>query len=160
MRRNEGESEVPMVNRELPYSANWFADKCGHRRLVCRWPTLLLLAVTLICAGCGDPVVVLNISAPASVVAGTPFAITVTVTANGSRDKIFNSPVTFSSSDAAGTVPSYYTFAAADAGSHTFPGFVLMTVGTQTIKATDYLAPSVNGSATITVTSADSANAE
>jgi len=153
-----------MANRELAHPHNAFADRYRPRRFVNRRPMLLLFAMTSMCAvllhGCGDPVLVLNLSAPASVVAGSPFAVTVTVTANGSRDTIFNSPVRFTSSDPAATLPIDYAFIAADAGSHTFTGVVLTTAGTQTIKVTDLIAPSINGTATIAVTAADNASAK
>lgn len=123
---------------------------------------MLLSAITPIWAGfllfgCGNPVVVLDMAAPSGVTAGSPLAITVTAIANGSRDKIFNSPVHFISTDAAAILPSDYAFTATDAGSHTFTGITLMTPGSQTIKVSDMNASSINGSVNVTVSAVDTA---
>jgi hypothetical protein len=101
---------------------------------------------------CGTPYAVLNFTAPSSAAAGSPFTVTVTVTVGRSRDKIINSYIIFASSDPAAVLPPRYGFTPADAGSHTWPnGFTLMTPGAQTISATIYDAPGINGSATVTV---------
>jgi len=124
----------------------------GRRQIYLRAPLLLALAASLAGLSCGDPVVVIDIAAPASVTAGSPFSVTLTVMANGSLDKIFNSPVHFTSSDAAAVLPADYTFTAADAGSHTFTnGVALMTPGKQTIRAADRNAPSITGIVSVTV---------
>lgn len=103
---------------------------------------------------CGAPVVNLVVSAPASVVSGTPFSLTVTAMVNGKQDTIFNSPVHFSSSDSAAILPIDYAFSSAPAGSHTFSGVTLMTAGNQSIRVTDIIAPSIKGIANITVSAA------
>jgi len=109
----------------------------------------------LVAFSCGSPVANLEISAPSSAIAGSPFTVTVTVMADGRRDTIFNSPIRFTSSDSAAVLPSEYTFTAADAGSHTFTnGVTLMTAGSQSIKATDPNAPSITATANVTVTAA------
>jgi hypothetical protein len=108
--------------------------------------------------GCGDPVVVVDIAAPVAVPAGSPFTVTLTVMANGSRDKIFNSPIHFTSSDAAAVLPPDYAFTAADAGSHTFTnGITLATPGNQTITVSDIIAPSITGMVSIAVSPAATA---
>ena len=108
--------------------------------------------------GCATPVAILQISAPSSVTAGTPFTITVTAMDNGSRDTIFDSYINFTSSDSAAILPSHYQFTAADAGSHTFVNAVTLTTpGTQSLTATMIYAPSITGTTTITVSAANSA---
>jgi hypothetical protein len=119
----------------------------------------LLWALSAVMAGfgvlsCGSPVANLTISAPSSAVAGSPFSVTVTAMADGRRDTIFNSPVHFSSSDSAAVLPNKYAFTAADAGSHTFNNVILMTAGSQSIKVTDNIAPSLNATTNVTVTAA------
>jgi hypothetical protein len=78
---------------------------------------------------------------PASVSAGTPFDVTVTVVdAYGNTVPGYQGTVTFSSSDTdPGVVlPADYTFTPADGGSHTFSGGVtLITPGEQTLTVTD-----------------------
>jgi len=103
---------------------------------------------------CSSPVANLTISAPASAVAGSPFSVTVTAMVDRRKDTIFNSPVHFSSSDSAAVLPIDYAFTAADAGSHTFANVILMTGGSQSIKVTDNIAPSLNATANVTVTAA------
>lgn len=104
---------------------------------------------------CGSPVANLTISAPLSVVAGSPFSITVTAMVDGRRDAIFDSPVHFSSSDGAAVLPIDYAFTAADEGSHTFGNVILMTAGTQSIKVTDNIAPSLNATTNVKVMDRD-----
>ena len=100
-----------------------------------------------------------TIGAPASAIAGAPFNVTVTAldqsnnTAPGYTGKIH-----FTKSDvgAGSVLPSDYTFAAGDNGIHTFTsGATLVTVGNQTVTATDTAAGSVKGtSGTIAVSPA------
>ena len=118
----------------------------------------LIFAVGLAMAsGCADPHAVLNFTAPSTVVAGTPFTITVTATVNGERDTIINSFISFTSSDPNAVLPAQYQFTSADAGSYTWvDGFTLVTPGNQTISATIYDAPGINGSATIAVSAGSS----
>ena len=144
-----------MLQRQSRISPVQFANY--QRLLFVFWnPFVAVITTTPILAcmmilGCGNPVVVLDVSAPKVVIAGSPFAITVTAIANGNRDKIFNSPIRFKSTDAAAVLPDDYALTATDAGSHAFTGIILMTVGTQTIKVSDINAPSINGSADVTV---------
>jgi len=104
--------------------------------------------------GCGTPAI-LDIQAPSSAVAGSPFTITVTAMVGGSRDTIINSPIHFTSSDSAAVLPGDYYFTANDAGSHTFTnGVTLMTAGNQSITATVIGAPGLNGTTNVTVSAA------
>jgi hypothetical protein len=59
----------------------------------------------------------------------------------------------FTSTDPQAVLPSDYTFAAADAGVHTFAA-TLKTAGTMTLLATDTTTSSITGSATATVNAA------
>jgi len=116
---------------------------------------LIILTLASICIGCATPAAVLVLSAPPSVIAGCPFSVTVKAEADGSPDKIFNSPVLFTSSDPAATLPAIYTFTATDAGSHTFTnGIILITSGNQSVTATDPYALTITASATISVSAA------
>lgn len=71
-----------------------------------------------------------RVTAPASVVAGTAFSISVTaIGQNGTTDALYRGTVQFSSSDPNPSMmlPGSYTFAPADNGTHTFNGLVLRT---------------------------------
>ncbi len=100
--------------------------------------------------------VAFQVVAPASASSGMPFDVTViAVDPYGNTDTNYQGTVTFSSSDTDPGVilPADYTFQASDAGMATFPGGVtLITVGDQTITATD-VDSGITGSATVTVTS-------
>lgn len=114
--------------------------------------TLTAAVAALLIFGCGSPSAILQVSAPSSAIAGSPFTVTVTAMANGSRDTIFNSVIRFTCSDSAAVLPPEYEFTAADAGSHTFTsGVTFMTPGSQSITATAPLAPSITGTANVTV---------
>ncbi len=66
----------------------------------------------------------------------------------------YQGTLTFSTTDPdPGVVlPANYTFTAADAGIHTFVGgFILITVGDQTLTATDRADVTITGSATVQV---------
>lgn len=94
----------------------------------------------------------IQVQGPASVTAGQPFNVTITVRdQNGNPVLGYAGDVHFSSSDSSATLPSDYVFNANDPGSHTFTGVVLRTPGSQTITATDMLDPALSGTATITV---------
>jgi hypothetical protein len=64
----------------------------------------------------------------------------------------YTGTVHFTSSDSGATLPSDYTFTAADAGVHTFD-VILVTAGTQNIIATD-TASGITGTASVDVTAA------
>src|SRR5579862_897004 len=109
-------------------------------------------AALVLAVSCGNPTATLQIIAPSSAIAGSPFTVTVTAVVNGNRDKIFNSIVHFTSSDSSAVLPLDYRFTSADAGSHTFTnGITLMTKGNQSIKATDTVASSISATANVAV---------
>src|SRR5262249_41371620 len=78
------------------------------------------------------------ISAPASVTAGVPFSLVVTVEdAYGNVVTGYTGTVHFSSTDSKATLPKNYTFTTTDKGAHTFTGLVLRTKGNEKITITD-----------------------
>jgi hypothetical protein len=98
-----------------------------------------------------------QITVAPTAVSGTPFDVTVTaLDSSGNVDTNYQGTVTFSTTDRdSGVVlPADYTFTIGDGGDngvHTFPaGFTLVSVGDQTITATDK-ASGVTSSASITV---------
>ena len=94
----------------------------------------------------------LIVMAPANVLAGARFSLTVTVVdAYGNVVTGYRGTLSFSSSDATATLPRKYTFTAADRGVHTFTGLRLKKKGKQTITATDALNSSLRGTAIIDV---------
>ncbi len=93
--------------------------------------------------------------APGGRVAGTPFAMTVMAEdALGNVNTGYAGTVTVTSSDAQAVLPPDYMFGTADHGVHTFTNVILKTVGNQTITATDTGAPSLTGSATVSIVAA------
>lgn len=93
-----------------------------------------------------------SISAPATAAAGGPFPVTVTaLDPYGNVASGYRGTVSFTSSDAAATVPGAYTFTAADGGSHSFT-VTLKTSGNQTLTVKD--GSGDTGSATVGVVSA------
>lgn len=95
-----------------------------------------------------------RVSAPAT--AGPDAAFTVSLTALdpfANTATGYTGTVHFTSSDPnSPLLPADYTFTSADAGAHTFTdGVTLMTLGSQTVAATDTVSGSVTGSATVTV---------
>ena len=72
-------------------------------------------------------------------IAGTPFSVTVAaVDAAGNPVTGFRGTIHFSSSDPRAQLPAFYTFTAADAGTHTFASTVtLFTAGNDTVTATN-----------------------
>jgi len=119
-------------------------------RLACAFSAAFAGLVSLSCGTPGHAVLVL--SAPSSVVAGTPFDLTVTAMYQGKQDTAINGPIHFTTTDKAVLLPTLYVFTAADAGSHTFTGFILLTPGNQTVTASDYDATPIAGSVNISVT--------
>src|SRR5262249_11029333 len=78
------------------------------------------------------PVAKLVLRAPESTMAGSAFLLSVTAEdANGDVVPYYDS-VSFSSSDASASLPATYQFQSLDAGTHTFSGNVLNTIGAQT----------------------------
>lgn len=97
-----------------------------------------------------------SVAAPANAISGTPFNYTVTaLDANNSTVAGYRGTVHFTKTDggAGSSLPSDYTFTAADSGAHTFSG-TLVTVGNQSITATDTATSSINGTAGINITAA------
>ena len=95
-----------------------------------------------------------NVSAPATAVAGVPFAVSVTAqNASNSTSTGYRGTVHFTSSDAQAVLPADYTFTSGDAGAHTFTGVILKNPYNQpsTITVSDAVAPMITGSASITV---------
>jgi len=124
----------------------------ANLRLLC----LVTFAATLGTFGCATQHATLDITAPSTAVAGSPFTITVTAMVGGNRDTIINSAIKFTSSDPAAVLPALYYFNVNDGGSHTFTdGVTLMTPGSQSVTATVIGAAGLNGSANVTVTASD-----
>jgi hypothetical protein len=98
----------------------------------------------------------MQLSAPAAVAAGSPFAVTVTAfDPYGNVATGYNGTVTFSSSDGTASLPANYTFNANNQGTHTFPSSVTINaLGSQTVTATD------TGNSSITATTAVTVNPE
>ena len=93
-----------------------------------------------------------RITGPVSVSAGSAFSITVTVLdAYGNVATGYTGTVHFKSSDGSATLPSNYTFTAADQGVHTFTGLRLKKKGTQTITVFDTLTSNIVGSLSVSV---------
>jgi hypothetical protein len=89
--------------------------------------------------------------APAEVVAGEPFALTVVaVDAAGNLASTYTGTIHFSSTDFAAALPDDYRFAAGDAGVATFP-VTLQTPGSQQVQASDVPAFHIAGRATVNV---------
>jgi hypothetical protein len=85
--------------------------------------------------------------APASVSAGVPFSLTLTV--KDAYDNVvtgYSGTIHFTSTDTTATLPANYTFTASDKGVHTFTGLVLRKRGNQKITITDTLNSSITGS--------------
>jgi hypothetical protein len=95
----------------------------------------------------------LVVTAPANVLAGVPFDITVSARdPYGNPATDYTGTVSFASSDDAAVLPDAYSFTPDDAGTHTFTGVALFTAGDQALLVTD-ADNGLFGSATITVDS-------
>lgn len=130
--------------------AHFTQGKVPLPRLLC---VLIAALLGLTSVSCGTSShAILEISAPSTVTAGAPFSVTVTAMYNGKRDTIINGPIHFTTSDPAAALPTLYLFTPADAGSHTFTGFTLVTPGNQTMTVSDYDATPIAGTVNITVT--------
>ena len=87
----------------------------------------------------------LSINAPSGVTAGVAFTFTVTaLDAYGNVATGYTGTVQFSSSDAAASLPTNYTFTGSDAGVATFAA-ILNTTGSESLTVTDTLAPDITG---------------
>lgn len=99
------------------------------------------------------------LTAPATAVAGNPFAVIVTaLNSQGQIARGYAGTVTFSSTDPyPGMLPSAYTFTQGDNGAHTFAGVTFFTAAGQTLTAQDSGTSSILGVVTLIV-HASSAN--
>jgi hypothetical protein len=114
--------------------------------------SFILFSAALATLSCGTAHATLDVTASAAATSGIPITIKVTAMYEGKVDTAINSIVEFSSSDSAASLPGYYKFTAADAGTHTWPnGVTLKTPGTQTVTATMVLETGINGTVTVTV---------
>lgn len=120
-------------------------------------PVSIIALAALFLLSCGSSHAVLEVTAPATVVAGSPFSVTVTAMYQGKRDTIIDGPIHFTTTDTAAQLPTLYVFTAADAGSHTFTDLTLVTPGNQTITVSDYDATPIAGNANIIVSAAEGA---
>ena len=94
---------------------------------------------------------VVTIASPAG--SGDPVNVTVTAyDANYALGTAYRGTVHFTSTDLSATLPSNYTFTAADNGTHTFTGaLTLRTVGRQTVTAADVADATIIGTRTVSV---------
>ena len=96
-----------------------------------------------------------QVSTPAHITSNTPFDVTVTaLDAYGHTAVGYLGTVTFGATDTDPGVllPADYTFTADDQGVHPFVGaFVLITLGDQTLTATDTADQTITGSASVAV---------
>jgi hypothetical protein len=92
------------------------------------------------------------LSGPATVIAGTPFSLTVIATdAYGNVATGYRGTVKFGSSDRSAALSGKYTYLASDNGVRTFTGLVLKKKGTQTITVFDATTNSILGTISINV---------
>ena len=102
--------------------------------------------------------VVLDVSAPATATAGSPFSVTVTAKdANGNTATGYLGTVAFSGGGTGAQLPSNYTFVGGDAGTKTFATVELRQAGSRTVTATDTVTGSITGNDTVTVNAAGAA---
>lgn len=128
--------------------------RSNPRNMLAAFLGALCLVAEVPALSCGKSAT-LVISAPSSAAVSSPITVTVTAMIGGNRDKIFNSPIHFTSSDGAAVLPADYELTAADAGSYTFTnGVTFMTPGKQTVTATDRIAPSITATADFMVSAA------
>jgi Ca2+-binding RTX toxin-like protein len=124
-----------MIDSQVPTTAAWCLDA----------PRVILRTAS--------PVTTdrFQLTASATVTAGTPFSLTLTVRdAFGNLFKGYRGTLTFSSTDRQAGLPAAYTFTAGDNGQHTF-SVILRTAGAQTVTAADTVLGFIAGSAAVTV---------
>ena len=96
--------------------------------------------------------VALDVAAPATATAGSPFSVTVTAKdANGNTATGYLGTVAFSGGGTGAQLPANYTFTAGDAGVKTFATVELRQAGSRTITVTDTVTGSITGFDSITV---------
>ena len=95
----------------------------------------------------------LDVSVPASTIAGTPIGATITAKdASNATITNYAGTVHFASTDSQATLPSDYSFVAADNGVHSFASaFVLRTAGDQHLRVNDLVVTTATGDAPIAV---------
>ena len=101
-----------------------------------------------------------TLSAPGSVLSGTPFTLSLAVQSStgATLSPPYTGTVQFTSSDGAAILPVNYTFTTTDANTHTFTNVsTLKTSGPQTITVTDTHSGGFVGTAQVTVTAHTSA---
>lgn len=92
-----------------------------------------------------------SISGPTSAKAGDNVSITVkALDAAGKVDPLYQGKVHFSSTDPLASLPTDYTFTAADGGQHTFT-LVMGKAGSRTVTVSDARKSTIKGSKTLTV---------
>src|ERR1700693_1382291 len=137
LRATEGNDKVSKANAAFVRTQARFLGKSTRRGFLNVLTKLRLLALSgimagLMTSGCGTQHATLYVTAPSAAVAGTPFTVTVTAMIGGSRDRVINLPILFTSSDSAAVLPPFYGFTPNDSGSHTFTnGVILRTPGSQ-----------------------------
>ncbi|NUT55882.1 MAG: hypothetical protein HOQ03_07865, partial [Thermoleophilia bacterium] len=90
------------------------------------------------------PAVVLDVAAPASATAGSPFSVTVTAKdVNGNTATGYLGTVAFSGGGTGAQLPANYTFVGGDAGTKTFATVELRQAGSRTITVTDTVTGSI-----------------
>jgi hypothetical protein len=99
------------------------------------------------------PTVAFSVTAPGSVVAGVPFALTVTARdAAGAVATSYRGTVAVTSDDRrAPVLPAAYTFTDADQGVHTFTGVALHRAGSRTVTVVDMSDHWLTGAASVLV---------
>jgi hypothetical protein len=163
LRATEGDDKVSKAKAAFVRTQARFLGKFTRRGLLNVLTKLRLLVLSgimtgLMTSGCGTQQATLYVTAPSAAVAGTPFTVTVTAMIGGSRDRVINLPILFTSSDRAAVLPPFYGFTPNDSGSHTFTnGVILRTPGSQSITATIKDASALTATATVTVTAAAAA---
>jgi hypothetical protein len=98
----------------------------------------------------------LSVEAPATVVAGVPFDVTVTVVnPAGKVARAYQGTLVLTTDDPlVRALPERYTFTRADRGTHTFTGVTLVGTGTHRIEVQDVRRDRVRGADVVEVTNA------
>lgn len=116
------------------------ARRAAATRRLAWWSVAVLAVVGLVGAApaSGARHVHLDLRAPASVVAGVPFSVTVTAHRHRGGGGAYRGTVRFSTDDGlVRALPASYTFTAADRGTHTFTGVTLVGTGRHTLAVRD-----------------------
>jgi streptogramin lyase len=133
----------------------WFTEQNANKLGKITSGVLLGSAAVTVGAAAADHYAV---ATTAGIVAGTPFNVTVTAQdLYGNTTAGYRGTVDFTSNDTAATLPTDYSFTAADNGVHTFSGVILRTSRyplVTSITATDTVTGSITGSAGVRVLAA------